>query len=353
MLNHRSRRILFAAVTEYIATGQPVGSRTLSRKYAIELSPATIRNVLADLEDAGFLHQPHTSAGRVPTEAALRAFIEALTDFQAIPRGRQQEMIARFEEIFSQSGTSKADVLRETGRFVSEITGATAVVGSSPADRRKLQQLRFIRTRPDQLLAVMVFADGVVENRYIQADADALGESELTRIHNLLDDVVEGRTIQDVRELFFRRLADGRDEVDELRRKAFDLGKQAVNDLARGADGIVIEGRSRLIELAENEDFDNLKQLVVVLEDRENLVELLDKTMDAGSVTVFIGSETGEFGKAKLSLVVAPFGDPDRPGGTVGVLGPTRMDYARMMPLVDATAAAITAALKKASDDGH
>ncbi len=353
MLNHRSRRILFAAVTEYIATGQPVGSRTLSRKYAIELSPATIRNVLADLEDAGYLHQPHTSAGRVPTEAALRAFIEALTDFQAIPRGRQQEMIARFEEIFSQSGTSKADVLRETGRFVSEITGATAVVGSSPTDKRKLQQLRFIRTRPDQLLAVMVFADGVVENRYIQADGVALGDSELTRIHNLLEDVVEGRTIHDVRELFFRRLADGRDEVDELRRQAFDLGKQAVSELDRGSDGVVIEGRSRLLELAESHDVDNLKELISVLEQRENLVELLDKTMDAGSVTVFIGSETGEFGNAKLSLVVAPFGDSDRPGGTVGILGPTRMDYARMMPLVDATAAAITAALKKASDDGH
>jgi len=353
MLNHRSRRILFAAVTEYIATGQPVGSRTLSRKYAIELSPATIRNVLADLEDAGFLHQPHTSAGRVPTEAALRAFIEALTDFQAIPRARKQEMIQRFEEIFSRSGTSKADVLRETGRFVSELTGAAAVVGSSPADRRKLHQLRFIRTRPDQLLAVMVFDDGVVENRYIEADAEALGESELTRMHNLLNDVVEGRTIQDVRELFARRLADGRDEVDELRRRAFDLGKLAVTDLERGSDGVVIEGRSRLIELAEYSDVDRVKGLVAVLEDRENLVELLDKTMDAGSVTVFIGSETGEFGKAQLSLVVAPFGDRDRPGGTVGVLGPTRMDYARIMPLVDATAAAITAALKKAGDDGH
>ena len=156
-----------------------------------------------------------------------------------------------------------------------------------------------------------------------------------------------------MRELFFRRLADGRDEVDELRRQAFDLGKQAVSELDRGSDGVVIEGRSRLLELAESHDVDNLKELISVLEQRENLVELLDKTMDAGSVTVFIGSETGEFGNAKLSLVVAPFGDSDRPGGTVGILGPTRMDYARMMPLVDATAAAITAALKKASDDGH
>jgi heat-inducible transcriptional repressor len=353
MLNHRSRRILFAAVTEYIATGQPVGSRTLSRKYAIELSPATIRNVLADLEEAGFLVQPHTSAGRVPTEAALRAFIEALTDFQAIPRARQQEMIQRFEEIFSRSGTSNADVLRETGRFVSEITGAAAVVGSSPTDQRKLKQLRFIRTRPDQLLAVMVFADGVVENRYIDVDGEALGESELTRVHNLLGDVVEGRTIHDVRDLFARRLNEGRDEMDELREQAFDLGHQAVSDLARGPDGVVIEGGARLIESADVTDVDRVKELVSMLEERENLIDLLDKTMDAGSVTVFIGSETGEFGKAQLSLVVAPFGDRDRPGGTVGVLGPTRMDYARMLPLVDATAAAITAAIKKADDDSH
>jgi heat-inducible transcriptional repressor len=350
MLTHRSRRILFAVVTDYIATGEPVGSRTLSRKYAIELSPATIRNVLSDLEDSGYLQQPHTSAGRVPTELGLRAFIDALTDLQEVSKGRKREMIEHFASIFAQRGTRGTDVLRETGRFVSEISGAAAVAASSPAATRNLAQLRFIRTKPSELLAVIVFDDGVVENRYIVM-GDDVADNQLTRIHNLLADVVEGRSIADLRELFVRRLADERNQADQLRQQAFSLGHEAVRDLARGVDGVVIEGQVKLIELAECSDASRVKDLVAALEDREHLIELLDKTMAVGAVTVFIGSETGEFGNAQLSLVAAPFGSRDQPGGTIGVLGPTRMDYARMMPLVDATAAAMTAAMKKSDDD--
>ncbi|MEZ4445704.1 MAG: heat-inducible transcriptional repressor HrcA [Polyangiaceae bacterium] len=348
-LSHRSRRILFAVVTEYIATGTPVGSRTLSRKYAIELSPATIRNVLADLEEAGYLVQPHTSAGRVPTEIALRAFIQALTEFQEIPALRKREMVERFREIFAARGANGREVLRETGRFVSELSGAAAVVAGTPSDARKLAQLRFIVTKPGRFLAVLVFSDGMVENRYIDAP-EALGERDLERIHNLLGDVVEGRSLGALRDLFARRLADGRSEVDALRRQAFDLGQKAVGEVAAKSQ-VIIEGSARLMELPEYADVERIKKLVSALEDREQLLGLLDRTIGAGAVSVFIGSETGELGEAQLSLVVAPYGDADKPGGTVGVLGPTRMDYARMLPLVDATAAAMTAALKKADAD--
>jgi heat-inducible transcriptional repressor len=344
-LNHRSRKILFAMVTEYIATGAPVGSRTLSRKYAIDLSPATIRNVLSDLEESGFLKQPHTSAGRVPTELALRAFIEALVEFREVPRIQKREMRTQFDEIYAGSKARPDDILRRTGELVSAMSGTAAVVASSPAVQRKLSQMRFIRTKPDQMLAVLVFSDGVVENRYILAKED-IASSKLERIHNLLGDVVEGRTLGDVRDLCKRRLSDGRDEADQLRQEAFDLAHRAVTKVSRSQHAMVIAGADSLVELPEFGDADQLRKLMAALTDREHLVELLDNVIEAGAVTVYIGSE-GELGDAQLSLVVAPYGDGDEASGTVGVLGPTRMDYARMMPLVDATAAAISAAIKK------
>jgi heat-inducible transcriptional repressor len=350
-LNHRTRKILYAVVAEYIATGDPVGSRTLARKYVQGLSPASIRNELADLEEAGFLHQPHTSAGRVPTERALHAFIDALTEFEEIPASQQRQMRSRVREIYQRSGEGGEDWLRATGKFLSELSGAAAVVGGPSADTRKLTHLRFIRTHADRLLAVLVFADGMVENRYVRIDAPPT-ERELERVHNLLADVVEGRTLAALRDLFERRLADERVNVDELRRKAFALGQSALGDRpAGGTEGLVIEGGARLMELPEYGDVERLKRLIAALGEREQLVELLARTMSAGVVSVYIGSDAGELGSADLSLVVAPYGDGERRVGTVGVLGPTRMDYARMMPLVDATAAAMTAAIKRDDRD--
>lgn len=345
-LSARARKILFAAVTEYIASGAAVGSRTLARKYVQDLSPATIRNVLADLEEAGYLLQPHTSAGRVPTEAALRAFIDALTDFQEIPTEQRQRMRLRLAEIF-ESRMGGEGALRSAGQLLSDMSGAAAVVAVSAVASRKLTQLRFIVTKPNQLLAVLVFSDGLVENRFITVDKP-VSEAELVAVHNLLADVVEGRTLGALRDLFARRLADQKSELDDLRLSAFELGRRAVLEVARASGGVVIEGSTRLMELPEYADVDRLKKLVHALQEREHLVQLLDQTIDAGVVTVYIGSESGEeLGGASLSLVAAPFGNPDEGAGTVGVLGPTRMDYARVMPLVDATAAAITAALKK------
>ncbi|MEM9876055.1 MAG: heat-inducible transcriptional repressor HrcA [Myxococcota bacterium] len=349
-LNARTRRILVSVIAEYIATGDPVGSRTLSRKYGLDLSPATIRNVLADLEEAGYLHQPHTSAGRVPTEKALRAFIDALTEFEEITRADKQAMRARFEEIFSASRRADpSERMRLVGQVVSDLAGVAAVVAGAPTDTRQLTQLRFIPTRPGQMLAVLVFSSGAVENRSLEVGGEAgdpPAEHELERIHNLLADVVEGRSLGDLRELFVRRLESGRSEIDALKRKAFQLGRDALRDVPRKGD-VVIAGSTRLLDRPEYDDADKLKRLLMALEERENLVSLLDKTIEAGSVTVYIGSEVADVEGAELSLIVAPYGDSERGSGTVGVLGPTRMDYARIVPLVDATAAAMTAALKK------
>src|SRR5262245_32058014 len=189
-LPNRARKILFAAVTEFIATGDPVGSRTLARKYGLDLSPASIRNVLADLEEAGYLKQPHTSAGRIPTDRALRLFIDTLADVRSVAAEEQAKLTARFQHIYAIAN----DPLRETGKVLSELSGAAAVVRAPMTEMRTLAQLRFIPTKPGQLLAVLVFSDGSVENRFISVDGP-ISESELSSIHNLLVDVIEGRTL--------------------------------------------------------------------------------------------------------------------------------------------------------------
>ncbi len=341
-LSSRARKILFAVVTEFIASGDPVGSRTLARKYGLDLSAASIRNVLADLEEGGFLKQPHTSAGRVPTDRALRLFIDTLMELRAISPGDQLKMSERFAEIYAVA----VDPLREAGRYLSELSGAAAVIAAPRKELRTLAQLRFIPTKPGQLLAVLVFSDGMVENRFLQVDGP-IADVELTRIHNLLADVIEGRSLGEVRDLFARRLADERVAVDALRRRAFELGSRAMPAPAAGGE-VLIEGQGRLIDLPEYGDVARLKNLVRALEERQDLLGLLDKTLAAGGVTVFVGSEAGELGAGELSLVVAPYADHGRVAGTVGVLGPTRMDYAKVMPLVDATAAAMTEAISKA-----
>lgn len=340
-LSPRARKILFAVVTEFIGTGDPVGSRTLARRYGLDLSAASIRNVLADLEEAGYLHQPHTSAGRIPTDRALRLFIDTLMEVRTLTGDERAKMGARFAEIYALSN----DPLRETGRYLSELSGGAAVIAAPRSEVRALSQLRFIPTKPGQLLAVLVFADGTVENRFVTIQ-EAVSESELTRVHNLLADVIEGRTLGEVRDLFARRLADEKIALDALRRRAFELGSKATVDVAKKSE-VVIEGHGKLIDLPEYTDISKLKRLMHALEEREELVELLDKTMSAGAVRVFVGSETGDLGGGELSLVVAPYTERGRVAGTVGVLGPTRMDYAKVMPLVDATAAAMSEALGK------
>jgi heat-inducible transcriptional repressor len=345
-LTSRERQILFSLVTEYIATGEPVASGTLCAKYGLELRAASVRGVMVELEQAGFLVQPHTSAGRMPTESALRAFIDALSELNQLPGQDIGQIRRRIEQIYGPEAGPAADRLRQTGKVLSELSGAAAVVAAAPTEPRKLAQLRFIRTRPQQLLAVLVFADGMVENRYLDVD-EPVGESELEQVHNLLGELCQGRTLPAVREMLAQGLEDERQQLDALQRRAFALGHQALRGQPRATAELVIEGQSRLMELPEYSDVERLRALGRALEAREQLLELLDKTLEAGAVSVYIGSETGELGGAQLSLVVAPYGADEQPEGTVGVIGPTRMDYARMLPLVGATAAAISDAIKK------
>jgi heat-inducible transcriptional repressor len=342
-LNARARQVLYHCVTEYVATGAPVGSRTLAKKSGLDLSPASIRNVLADLEEAGYLRQPHTSAGRVPTDRAFRLFIDALMHVRELTSDDEASIRDRFA-----SFEAGRNVMRETGRLLSELTGTAAVVVAPRAEMLVLKQLRFLRTAPEEVLAVLVMKNGTVQNRFLRV---SVTEADLRSVHNLLDDVVEGRTLGGLRELFERRLQSERVQGDELRRRAFELGGAAVEGAVGREADLVIEGQEKLLEKPEFDDADHVRWLVTALDAREKVVRLLDLAMQGkGGGHVVVGEEVGDLGGGQLAVVGAHYTSHGHAAGTIGVIGPTRMDYPRVLPLVAATANAMSEFMDRADD---
>jgi len=341
-LSQRAKQILYACITEFVATGEPVGSRTLSKK-GIELSPASIRNVLADLEEAGYLRQPHTSAGRVPTDKAFRLFIDAMMEVRELTDAENAHILQRFAEI-----EPGPNFLRETGKLLSELAGAAAIVVSPRAESMTLKHLRFIRTLPGEVLAVLVTANGTVQNRFLKAE---VSENDLLKIHNLLDDVIDGRTLGELRELFDRRLHTERVQADTIKKQAFELGEAAVSEIGDADADVVIEGAARLLGMPEFADAANMKGLVSALGQSEVIVALLDATVAATGSAVVVGREAGELGGGQLSIVGASYRNQGRAAGSVGVIGPTRMDYPKVVPLVTATANAMSTLIARRS--GH
>ncbi len=341
-LNHRARQILYAAVTEFVATGEPVGSRTLAKKCSLELSPASIRNILSDLEEAGYLVQPHTSAGRVPTERAFRLFVDALMQVKEVSPEDHERIRVRFERMGPHD-----NMLRETGRLLSDLTGTVAVVIAPKMDALRLRQLSFLRTKPGELLAVLIMSDGSVQNRFVKTE---LTDRELVRVQNLLDDVTEGRSLGELRGFFDRRIAST--EYDLFHQQAYSLGGEVVHGAAGNETDVVIEGQTKLVQRPEFADATGFQRVVSALDERETIVRLLDATIASGGTSIVVGHEAG-MGEGHLAIIAAPYNEEGRPAGSVGVIGPTRMDYAAVLPLVTATATAVTEFLdRKRKDEG-
>jgi heat-inducible transcriptional repressor len=340
-LSSRARSVLYAAVSEFIATGEPVGSRTLAKKYGFNLSAATIRNVLSDLEELGYLMQPHTSAGRVPTEAAFRLFIDDLMKTKQL----SGEAASKITEWLNEAPLSK-DVLRSTGKLLSELTGVPAIVARAQNPDRIVLKIRFVPTRPKEILSVVVFVDGTVENRFIQTE-ETVQARELERLHELLERVAEGRSLSEIREYFARACADERKNIEQLNRSEQKLVEHTLANRSMMSE-IIVEGQSKLLERKELTRDDELKQMLYALDDHERILRLLDRTLSANDVRVYLGGEIFEHVDSPMSLIVAPFrAVHGEATGAVGVLGPRRMDYPVMVPLVSATADAVSAALSR------
>ncbi len=344
-LSYRARRILYSLVTEYIATGTPVGSRTLVRKYPLNISAATARNELADLESAGLVTQQHTSSGRVPTEKGFRVFVDALVQMREVTVDERDAIATRLRNL----APGRDDIVRETGKLLSEITGTAALIAPPLVQAQRLAQIRFIPLREDEILAVMVMKDGTVQNRAVPLERGMPSE-ELERIHNYLAEHVEGQTLAGLRDTLAQHVEDERGEYVRLRAAAREMVDKAASQMP-SETVVVIEGQRVLFDRPEFTDPDKIRTFVRAFEEREHLLSLLDRTLRAGGVQVLIGSEADIENLDDISVIATKY-QGDGAAGSVGLIGPARVDYGKLVPLVEFTARMISEVLDP-RDDGE
>ncbi len=340
-LPRRAQKILHAVVTEYLQGGEAVGSRTVTRRHDLGLSPATVRNVMADLEEMGLLEQRHTSAGRVPTASGLRFFIDSLLKVRGLSPREKDEIRERV------IAPSPDEVVQKASRLLSDLTHHAAVILAPDPDQQRLERIEFIPLRDGKLIAVLVTTDGRIENRLLLEDIDS---SRLDRIHNYLNQLLSGMTIDEVRDRVIREIADDKNQYDAAVATALRLGHAVfVSQPERSAD-VVVAGQANLVDDVQP---DRIRDLLRTLEDKETLVRLLDRTRQAEGLQVFLGAETAMQALSGSSVVAMSYGPEETPIGALAVIGPMRMNYGKVMSVVDFTADTVSQLLADLARGGN
>ncbi len=336
-IDARSREIFRHLVETYLSTGEPVGSRTLSNDSGISLSAATVRNVMADLTEIGLLHAPHISAGRLPTEMGLRLFVDGLMQV-----GELSDHERRAIETEVTHGDVES-VLSDAAAQMSGMTGAASLVLTQKSDA-PLRQIEFVPTTPGKALVILVFDDGRVENRVIDTPAD-LPASAFIEASNYLNARLRGRSLNETRSSIIEEVENNRSELDQITSK---LVKEGVADVTTGEDwSLIVRGRGHLLDDTALQDIERVRKLFDDLEQKRDVIDLLNAARDGSGVKIFIGSENKLFSLSGSSVIAAPYRDETRKiVGVLGVIGPTRLNYAKVIPIVDYTAEVISRMLK-------
>ena len=339
LLNERSRTILRRIVESYLTTGEPVGSRNLARALPITLSPASIRNVMSDLEHLGLIISPHTSAGRMPTQLGLRMFVDGLLEVGDISQDERKQIEA---QIGFQREKSVDQLLAEAGEMMSGLSHCAGVVLAEKQVAR-LKHIEFVPLEPGKGLVVLVDEEQNVENRIIALPA-GLPPSALQEASNYLNTHIRGLTIGEARAAIEKSLKDAKAELDILTQKVIKSGLAEWSGVSDDRKSLIVRGQGNLLkDLTAVEDLERIRQLFDDLESKRDIVQLLGDSEHAEGVKIFIGSENKLFSLSGSSLVVAPFRDESRRiVGVLGVIGPTRLNYARIIPMVDYTARLIS-----------
>ncbi len=325
-LKSRSHRVLFAVIAEYVTTGKPVSSAVVAAKKGLAMSPATVRRKMQELTENGMLVQPHTSAGRVPTDHAFRLFVDTLTE----NHGRLDEGTKRaITEGMSRLNPGEHQSWQSVVRLLSSVSDKVALVLTPAFCESVLRQLRFVPCGPKTLLAVLVTREGLVHNSYVEAEG-AVDDRELERIHNYLGRLIEGKSLNDVREVLRGELEDARRQQDVLREKASILGAAAVESSVDKTSELVVDGRVHLVGHPELKG--RFEELIEFLEEKSRILELLDRAARTGGDPIVIIGHEGGRGFEGCAMVTAPFGGGGE--GRVGILGSIRMDYSAAMSLV-------------------
>ncbi|WP_140910292.1 heat-inducible transcriptional repressor HrcA [Cognatiluteimonas lumbrici] len=346
MLDPRARQLLRTLISRHIRDGAPVGSQTLARHAGLDVSPATIRNILADLEEAGLLSSPHTSAGRVPTAQGYRVFVDSLLQ----PRPLPEAEVARLrQELPAGSGTRA--LLGNASELLSAMSRFVGVVSVPRRGHFAFRHIDFVPLEPGRVLAILVFADNDVQNRVLQTRR-AYDAGELEQVANYLNHHFAGRPLAEIRVALVAELKAARDEMETLLSRSVELAEQALAEdedgaVADPAEGMVLAGQTRLIGVQDLADLERLRELFEAFARKREILQLLERTMAAPGVRIFIGEETGLAPLEGMSLVTAPYAAGDRPLGVLGVIGPSRMAYDRVIPMVQAAADVLGAALDR------
>lgn len=333
-LNDRSREVFRRVVEGYLSSGDPVGSRTLTRSMSERISAATVRNVMQDLEFMGLLDSPHVSAGRIPTQLGLRMFVDSLLEIGTVSHEDRE----RIDSTVATEDQDVTSLLDHVGAALSGITrGASLVL--SPKHEAPIRHIEFISLAPDRALVVLVTADGHVENRIFTPPAGQT-PSSMREAANFLNALAEGKTLSELRRTMGQEIARRRQEIDTLARELVESGLAVWENQGERSERLIVRGRANLLEsTAEESEIERIRTLFDDLERKRDIADFLDLTEAGDGVRIFIGSENKLFSLSGSSLVVSPYMNADRKIiGAIGVIGPTRLNYGRIVPIVDYTA---------------
>lgn len=332
-LDERARAVLRGLIERYIDEGEPVGSRILSRDLSLGLSPASIRNVMADLEDLGLITSPHVSAGRVPTPRGYRLFVDSLLKLEPLaPRE-----VRRLREGLGPGEESGGQVVAEASRVIAGVTRMAGLVTVPRRNGSAWRHIEFVRLSDRRLLAVLVLDDGEVQNRVLEIDCDYPAET-VTEAANYLNARFGGKAVVDVRSELLAGMRDDIESMNATAQAALSVAERMFSNGDQSGADYVLAGETNLMGFSELADLARLRELFEAFGRKREILELLDRCISAPGVQIFIGEESGYSVLGDLSVVVASYGAEDRPLGVVGVIGPTRMAYQRVIPVVDVTA---------------
>ena len=334
----RAQSLLKTLIEKYIQEGQPVGSRTLAKDSGLDLSPATIRNVMADLEDMGLVLSPHTSAGRIPTAKGYRMFVDSLLTVKPM----QESVI----QTLKQQLATRADtdsIINNASSMLSEITKLTGIVSVPKRESTRLEHIEFMRLSPRRILVILVVNGQEIQNRVIDTDRD-FGPAELTETANYLNAEFAGQDLASIRSKLLVSMQQARDAMQRLMQDTMNIADQVLN--TSKDDDYVLTGQTNLMSYQEMCDIDKLRSLFEAFNSKRDILHILDQSIHADGMQIFIGGESGYQVLDEVSVVTAPYKVDDDVVGVLGVIGPTRMAYDRIIPIVDVTAKLLSSVLR-------
>lgn len=339
MLDQRSSHLLKVLIDRYLSDGLPVGSRTLSKESGLELSPATIRNVVSDLEELGLVQSPHTSAGRIPTEHGLRLFVDTMLRIEPVADKRVKELQKKLIP-----GQETRELMASASNLLSDLTQLAGVVTLPSTSQQKLRQIEFLPLSDKRILAILVVSDQDVQNRILHTDRD-YSMDELVKVGNYLTRLFAGQGIEDVRKSILEEMKAARETMDRLMMDAIQIADKTFSHSDK--KDYVMAGQNNLMGVSELSDTRKLRQIFDAFNEKKQMLNLLDGAINAEGIQIFIGEESGYQLLDECSVITAPYQVDGSMVGVLGVIGPTRMAYDRVIPIVDLTAKLLGSALKQ------